>query len=193
MHDDLLLTVTDVKQMDYCARVTFYEHCLPHVRPRTYKMDAGHAEHEAERKRSARRNLSAYGLPEGRRTFDVLINSPQLGLIGLLDEVITLPDGRRIPVDYKLTKKASRNYQLQIAAYALLLESDGAPTVQQGYLYLIPAKKLITVAISASLRESVMERLSQIREMITYERMPPPTEVNTRCQDCEFRRFCNDV
>ncbi|NJL95452.1 MAG: hypothetical protein HC915_17865 [Anaerolineae bacterium] len=32
---DLIYTVTDLKQMAYCARVVFYERCLPHPRPRT--------------------------------------------------------------------------------------------------------------------------------------------------------------
>src|SRR5690242_3436884 len=84
----VLFTVTDVKQFVYCGRVIFYERCLPHLRPRTYKMDAGRAEHEDEQKRAARRNLSQYALGEGKRAFDVAITAPTLKLTGLIDEVV---------------------------------------------------------------------------------------------------------
>lgn len=191
--DQRLLTVTDLKQMSYCARVTYYEHCLPHIRPRTYKMDAGHDAHEAERRRAARRNLSSYGLLTGRRRFDVILTSSRLGLTGVVDEVVTTPDGSQFPVDYKLAKAAQANYRLQLTAYALLLEESGAPHVQQGYVYLIPPRRLITVPISEALRESVLKQVSEMQEMIARERMPEPTQARSRCTACEFRRFCNDI
>jgi CRISPR-associated exonuclease Cas4 len=187
------LTVTDLKQFDYCPRVVFYERCLPHIRPRTYKMDVGRDAHEDEPKRAARRNLSAYDLPEGNRRFDMLLQSERLGLIGLLDEVIVTTEGKFIPVDYKLAKQASANHRLQLAAYALLLEAAGAPAVEIGYIYLIGRRKAIKVNLTDTLKQAVITQLNALRQMIEREQMPEATTVRARCSSCEFRRFCNDV
>jgi CRISPR-associated exonuclease Cas4 len=188
-----LLTVTDLKQFDYCPRVVFYERCLPHVRPRTYKMDAGHEEHHHEQRRAARRTLSGYDELAGARQFDVQIESHTLGFVGLMDEVVTTDDGRIFPVDYKLARHARQNYKLQLTAYALLLEEAYDVSINHGYLYLIPLRTLRKVSFTGRLRNSVHQRLKQANEMIALERMPPPTSVRNRCVDCEFRRFCNDV
>ena len=114
LDDQLMFTVTDLKQFVYCGRVIFYEHCLPHVRPRTYKMDAGRDEHADEQKRAARRNLSHYALGEGKRLFDVALTDPVLKLTGLIDEVVYANNGEIFPVDYKLSKKVSPNHQLHL-------------------------------------------------------------------------------
>jgi CRISPR-associated exonuclease Cas4 len=188
-----LLTVTDLKQFDYCPRVVFYEQCLPHVRPRTYKMDAGREEHNNEQRRAARRTLIGYGELAGKRKFDVQIESHTLGFVGLMDEVVFTDDGRVFPVDYKLAKKVRRNYKLQLTAYALLLEEAFDVFIAYGYLYLIPLKTLRKVSFTTHLRNSVHERLAEAHAMIGAERMPPPITVRNRCTDCEFRRFCNDV
>jgi CRISPR-associated exonuclease Cas4 len=193
LDDDGLFTVTDLKQMAYCPRVVFYERCLPHVRPRTYKMEAGQAAHEDEQARAARRTLARYALPEGERHFDLLLQSARLGLRGKLDEVIALGDGTLIPVDYKLTRAVAGNHRLQLAAYALLLEAVYGGAVTRGFVVLIPTQKAVEVAINGKLRAAVATRLEEARTMVKEERMPEPTTVRARCYDCEFRRFCNDV
>lgn len=189
----VLFTVTDVKQFVYCGRVIFYEHCLPHVRPRTYKMDAGRAEHEDEQKRAARRNLSRYALGEGKRAFDVAITAPKLQLTGLIDEVVYAADGEVFPVDYKLAKKVAPNHQIQLAAYALLLESVTLAPVKRAFLYLIPLRKMEEVAITPTLRAQVLTLLDQLTVTVQQERMPSRAPNPHNCIGCEFRRFCNDV
>lgn len=191
--DSALLTVTDLKQFAYCARVVYYERCLPHVRPRTYMMDAGKEAHEDEPHRAARRVVTRYNVVEGERDFDVHLRSDDLGLQGLLDEVVRTPDGSAIPVDYKLASSVGRNHRIQLTAYALLLEAQTRQPVERGYIYLIPPRKLVEVNITDKLRESVLDLLRQIQSMIAFERMPPPVERKGQCAACEFRRFCNDV
>lgn len=193
LDDHTLLTVTDIKQFDYCARVIFFEQCLPHIRPRTYKMDVGRDEHENERKRAARRTLTGYGEIDGQRQFDVKLASASLGLTGEVDEVVITTTGAVFPVDYKLAKHARRNYKLQLTAYALLLEDAEGVTISHGYLYLIPVRKLVKVTITPKLRAAVIMCVEDAHAMLAEEQMPPPTSVRTRCPACEFRRFCNDV
>lgn len=191
--DDVLFTVTDLKQYSFCPRVFYYEHCLPHIRPRTHKMDIGHEEHEAEQKRAERRTLRQYGTVTGRREFEVPVESRPLRLRGIIDEVVYTEDGRLLPVDYKLAPKVSANHRLQLAAYAMLLEDRAGTAVKEGYIYLIGKRSITSVDITPTLREQIRGLLGAMFETLRWERMPEPTTVPNRCAGCEFRRFCNDV
>lgn len=193
LDDQQLFTVTDLKQFDYCARVVFYERCLPRVRPRTYKMDVGRDAHQDEQRKASRRSLAGYGLPAGERQFDLRLRSERLGLHGKLDELVMSSDGTCFPVDYKLAKQVAANHRLQLAAYALLLEDTREIRIERGYIYLIPTRKTVEVAITPKLRSAVETRLHALNRMVETEEMPQPTVVRARCFDCEFRRFCNDV
>lgn len=189
----LLFTVTDLKQFDYCGRVLFYERCLPHVRPRTYKMDAGRDEHEDEQRRAVRRNLSKYEIGSGERRFDVAITAPALRLTGLIDEVVHSAEGEIFPVDYKLTQKVGHNHKIQLTAYALLLEAHHQQPVARGFLYLIPRRQTVEIPITPRLRTELLTLVEQMASMVLTEQMPLPTTNRSRCLACEFRRFCNDV
>lgn len=193
LDDDHFFTVTDLKQAAYCARVVFYEQCLPNVRPRTYKMDAGRGAHETEQRRAARRTLAQYDASEGKRVFDVRLSSASLRLTGILDEVVYCADGTAFPVDYKLAKQVSLHYRLQLASYALLLEEAEETRVNKGFVYLIPKREMVPVPITEKLRTQVLSLLEQMSIMVEREQMPGPASNSNFCVACEFRRFCNDV
>ena len=188
--------VTDLKQYVYCPRILYYHSCLPRVRPTTYKMEASIQAHDRERDRERRRSLRAYGLEQGERHFDVLLLSDRLGLRGEVDMVIeTEIDGVRqaIPVDYKLSKKQGTHFQLQLTAYALMLEETWGLVVKRGFLYSIPLRQAQELRMTACRRKELAEALSVMRSMLLRERMPPATRQRVKCLSCEFRRFCNDV
>ncbi len=191
------LRVTDIKQYDYCARVVFYEYCLPGVRPLTYKMAAGLGEQERVAGLEERRSLRAYGVGQGERHFNVNVASQKLPLVGQIDMVIETDEGGHahlIPVDFKLSRREpGRHFKLQLAAYALLLEETWGLPVERGAIYLIPLKRVVNVPITARLRKDVITHLAEIRRMIEAEQMPAATAQRSRCVNCEFRRFCNDV
>ena len=192
--DSDLFIVTDLKQYAYCPRVIYYERCMPDFRPRTFKMDAGVIAHEHERKKAARRTLRGYGLENGDRQFEVTLRSEQLGLIGKLDEVVVIPGPPLAvyPVDYKLARRASPHHALQLAAYALLLEEAYQVAVPHGYLYLIPNRRVEQMLIDDKLRQQVQQALEWVRRITDQELMPPAPRSRRRCENCEFRRACND-
>jgi CRISPR-associated exonuclease Cas4 len=195
--DPWLLRVTDLKQYEYCPRIVYYEHCLPHLRPLTYKMSAGIAAQERVTALEERRSLRTYGVKTGERHFNVTVTSTQLRYTGQIDMVIESLDGGQrqlIPIDFKLSRhKPGRHFQLQLAAYALLLEETWQMPVSQAMLYLIPTKQVIKVPISASLRRKTLQHLATIRQLVEHQAMPAPTPQRSHCLNCEFRRFCNDV
>lgn len=187
------LTVTDLKNYTHCPRFTFFEHCWPAVRPRTYKMDAGDEAHARERERARRRSLRAYGLPDGERQFNVRVASASLRLVGEIDELIITPDQVYLPVDYKLSNKAHESFQMQVAAYAMLVEAQYATQVTVGYVYLITPRVLHPVPITDARRTAIRNMLDAIRAIARREQMPTPPKSHAKCVACEFRRFCNDV
>jgi CRISPR-associated exonuclease Cas4 len=194
LDNDLFFTVTDIKQYAYCPRVIYYERCLPHLRPRTVKMDAGHRAHEAEQKRAARRNFSAYAIGSAsKRLFDEHLECSTLGLHGAIDELVISTEGLYFPVDYKLTKKVSKHHRHQLTAYALLIEANYQTKVPYGYIYLIPSREMMKVTITTQLRNSVHKTLNALHKMVTTEEMPSALPRISACVNCEFRRFCNDV
>lgn len=195
--DPWLLRVTDLKQYEYCPRVVYYEYCLPGVRPTTYKMEAGIAAQERVESLEERRGLRAYGVETGTRHFNISITSTELGCTGQVDLVIETEEGGArslIPVDFKLSRrKPGRNFKLQLACYALLLEEAWNLPVARGVLYLIPRKQAVPVPITTRLRNDARRLLGQIRTMVLTQHVPPPTKARSKCVNCEFRRFCNDV
>jgi CRISPR-associated exonuclease Cas4 len=196
MLDDTLTTpfqVTDVKQWVYCPRILYYRVCLPDVRPITHKMEFGVEAGRAEEGREERRSLRAYGLAAGEREFNVRLQSERLGLRGEADMVITTPEGEVIPVDYKFSAIDGPHFQMQVAAYALLLEERRACAVRRGFLYLIPERRAERVLIDQRLRARTLAALEAMRRMLACEKMPAPAGNLRKCAACEFRRFCNDV
>ncbi|MEA3377617.1 MAG: CRISPR-associated protein Cas4 [Chloroflexota bacterium] len=192
-----MFTVTDLKQYGYCPRVVYYTYCLPLIRPTTYKMEAGQAAHEKAGRRERRRTLSAYGLEEGRRRFDVWLTSPILGLTGKVDMVIQVDDGAAqelIPVEYKQTRRRPGHHiRRQLAAYGMMLEETGDGQVHRAFVYSLQKRQAEEVTVTARLREEVRETVAGMREMVEREVMPSPPRSRRPCVNCEFRRFCNDV
>lgn len=193
---ELPFQVTDLKQWAYCPRILYYRLCVPQVRPVTYKMTVGiEAGHTAE-SRERRRTLQAYGLSQGARQFNVPLASERWGLRGEVDMVIETEEGgapEAIPVDYKLARRRGRHFQLQLAAYAVLLEEAWGVPVKRAFLYYIPLRRADCIRIDKRLRTRLDEALSGMRAMLHKEQMPPPTPQRRKCVSCEFRRFCNDV
>lgn len=184
--------MTDLKQYIYCPRIFYYHACLRDIRPVTRKMAHGVRAHEAEQKRAARRTMHQYHVVEGVRHFDVPVASERLGLTGQVDEVVKT-EKELFPVDYKLAKHAGYHFKIQLTAYALLLEEMTGQRIEQGYLYLMRPREMVTVRLTKKLRRTVHEAVIQMQRIAADEMIPPPTARRTRCADCEFRRFCNDV
>ena len=191
--------VTDLKQWAHCPRIVYYRYVLPRIRPVTALMREGQAHHQAESAHEERRSLRPYGLTAGERYFDVPLHSTALGLRGRADMVIAVP-GRAVPgarllvVEYKLTeRRALRNWKLQVAAYALMLEETWQMPVECGYIYHIGRRHAEEIRLTAGLRSQVVTTVAAINRLIIGEQLPPPPRNTAICVSCEFRRFCNDV
>ena len=191
---NLLLPATMIRQYLYCARVPYWSYCVPLHRPTTYKMEEGLLQHEHTAELEERRSLRAYGLEEGVRHFGVPLSSSTLGMRGRMDMIVELPD-ELIPVEWKHTERGTlmMHHKYQLAMYALMAEEQFGKPVRRCFVYLIPRKRALEVAILDGMRRYARRTADALRELLLHERMPPPTPRRGRCRDCEFRRFCNDV
>ncbi|MGQ9682593.1 MAG: CRISPR-associated protein Cas4 [Anaerolineae bacterium] len=188
----LPLTITDLRQYLYCGRVFFFTVFLGRVRPLTFKMEEGARQHEAEAEREERRSLRAYGLQEGERAFAVSLQSERLGLSGRLDMAIRTR-GEAVPVEHKHSVAAVGTHQrYQLAAYALLLEEAWQLPVRRAFVYAIPLRRAVEVAITPGMRRYVMTTVAAMRRAVLHETLPPATRRGGRCRECEYRRFCGD-
>lgn len=195
------LRVADLRQYAYCARLLYFFHCLPDVRPTTYKMEEGTEQHLEEREREKRRGLGMYGLKEAEgkaeKRFDVVVESTRLGLRGRLDMAIFVQDGGRrsaYPVEFKATRREpGPQYRLQLAAYALLLEEQEDVEARSGFYLLVPLQKVIPVRLDRGVKEKVERTVAEMHGVVRGETVPPASGRRGLCSVCEFRRFCNDV
>ena|SRR5579862_5030706 len=187
------LTVTDLKQYAYCARIPFYQHVMGFTGKSTYKMQRGHEAQAAIEALERRRKLKEYGLSEGRRHFGLWLSSRKLGLAGKLDLMIETHDAC-YPVDFKYTTgRPHHNHLLQLAGYALLLSEQFAKPVPSGFIFIITDEMTFRFAMSENLLDEARAGLSAMQDMVQKETFPDPAAVRARCTDCEYRNFCADV
>lgn len=189
----LPLRVNDLKQWGYCPRIVFYQYAMPVSSRPTFKMEAGQAAQECLERLEKRRGFRRYGLEQAQRHFDLWLVSESLGLSGKLDLLLEAPLGL-FPVDFKLsTQQPHHNHLLQLAGYALLVGERWGRPVETGFIYLVPRQEVVELELGAGAKQEARDRLAEIRVMIARQRIPPPTSVRRRCDDCEFRNYCADV
>lgn len=156
-------------------------------------MRAARDAHADEADRERRRSLRTYHLDGGEREFDVEVTSAELGLRGKIDLLVRRED-EIIPIEYKDSAgRFGKHFLVQLAAYGLLLEEATGLVARRGFLYFIPTRRSHPIELTTNLKETARAAIIGIQEMIARESMPEPTPWRERCQNCEFRRFCNDV
>jgi CRISPR-associated exonuclease Cas4 len=189
----LPLRVHDLKQWDYCRRIVFYNHVMPVEKRSTYKMRHGRAAEDAIDRLEKRRKLTEFGLGEGNRLFHLWCNSDELGLSGRLDLLIDSPAGL-FPVDFKASERQVHdNHITQLCGYALLVEAKFLRCVERGFIFLIPCEEIVPIELTTERKAACRDMLAEIRASVNTEIIPDPTDVRTRCDECEYRNYCSDI
>lgn len=189
-----MIQISDIKQYIYCPRIIYYQHCLLIDKKDTYKMESGTSKHSIEELLESRRNLKSFDLYKGKKDFEVYLKSKNLS--GRLDLLITVQkDGEKsyYPVDYKNTTSVHNNHILQIVGYSLIIDEIYETIVNVGFIYLIPLKKVKKIEISKDLKEECSIIINKIENIISSYRLPEQTEQRSKCTNCEYNRFCDDI
>ena len=85
------------------------------------------------------------------------------------------------------------HHKYQLAAYALLAEERREVPARRCFVYFVAARRAAEVAITPGARAYTTRLLREMRTILQTQRMPDGTRRLGRCQECEYRRFCNDV
>ena len=159
----------------------------------TYKMEEGLRAQELIESLEMRRTLREYGLEGAERQFGIWLNDERTGLAGKLDLLLKMEDTAAV-VDFKLTSgEVGENHRMQLAGYAVLVESALGMKVPVTFLFRIPDNRVFPVPVTDELRGRVREAVTAIRRMRETEELPEATAVRTRCVECEYANYCGDV
>lgn len=187
------LRASDLRQFLYCPRVVYFTYVMPVARAETFMMHLGRDAESEHTRLERRRSLARYGLAEGARRFRVPLVCRSLGVSGVVDEVIDAAAGP-VPVEIKRTAGGvAEGHRAQLAVYALALEESTGAAVAQGFVHLVPAQKVVRIAIDAALRERVRKLVDEVRTIVEDQVFPEPPRSASKCDGCELRGFCNDV
>lgn len=187
------ILVTDLKQWAYCQRIVYYRQIMPGIGKPTYKMQEAHRAQDLIESLEMRRVITKYGLGDARRRFGVWLSNEKLGLSGKIDLLLET-DAEAAVVDFKLTSgEPGENHRIQLAGYALLVQSATDLSVHRTFLYRIPDSRVFDIPIDDHLTEQVLGALTAMRHNRDFEILPEPTPVRARCVECEYQNYCADV
>jgi CRISPR-associated exonuclease Cas4 len=188
-----LLPVTELRQWVYCPRVVYYHQIMPGVGQPTYKMKEALRAQDLIERLEMRRTLGEYSLEHAERLFGVWLTDQRLGISGKLD-LLLRGDHTAAVVDFKLTSgEVGENHEMQLAAYAMLVESSYGIPSPLGFIFRIPDNRIIPVPITPTMIARVVEAISKIRSLQATGDFPEATSVRKRCKECEYANYCGDV
>ena len=190
----LEITCTDVLEHCFCPRFTYFEHVLdiPERQEKRFKVQKGRAIHDKVASINAGYLRKKIGCVD--RRFNVHLSTDD-GLIGVVDEVLTLSDGSMAPLDYKFAEYPGRIYKthrVQVAFYGHLIEHGFRRSVNKGFLVYTRAKnKLVEVSIGVEEQGMLLRSVVEIKTILSQGRLPQEHGSRMRCPDCCYKNICD--
>ena len=185
------LPVNLIRQWCYCPRVVYYMELTKVAFHRPIWVKQGSDFHQIEKTLWNRRNLSRFHLQKGKVHHNLSLRDNDLGLHGIVDMAIET-DTAVYGVEFKLSARVKkRGDQLQLSAYAMLLEKYFSKPSECGFL--VGTKKAVHVVnVDQDKRHSVIEISNKIRQMLKRGLKPSSSAGLAQCCNCEYVNFCND-
>ena len=176
------VTASHLLEYLFCPRFTYFEYVLdiPQHEERRFKVEVGRKIHEKVRKVNPDYLRRKIGVKE--KLSDVYLSS-DLGLRGIVDEVLFLDDGSGAPLDYKYAEykdKIFKTYRLQLVFYAQLIKDNFQVPVNRGFIVYTRSKnKLIEVPIHEKDYKELKKFIGHIRAYIGYHSEMPISKTDT--------------
>ncbi len=190
------ITATDVLQYLYCPRFTYFELYLkiPEHQEKRFKVQKGRTVHDDKISLNPEYLRKRIGC-KARKTSVYLASD--IGIRGMVDEVLFLSDDTAAPLDYKYAEYKERifkNHVYQLTFYGRLIADNFKVAVRRGFIvYTRSHNKLVEVTITeemyAELERIIMGLLCVVQSGI----YPKPTESKARCADCCYGNICEKV
>jgi CRISPR-associated exonuclease Cas4 len=169
-------------------------HCLviPQREEKHYKVRKGREIHAAKEKTNLGYLRRRYSVVD--KKVEVYMNSSQLGVRGVVDEVLFLEDGSGAPLDYKFAEykdKLFRTHRYQSALYGMMISEIFGIPVNRGYIvYTRSENKIIEIEFTEKDREKASELVYNVFHIV-QEGVYPSVHTNKwKCLNCTYRRIC---
>jgi CRISPR-associated protein Cas4 len=121
------------------------------------------------------------------------ISEEALDLSGKIDQVLVYPDGV-VPIEIKSgsapKEGAWDNHKIQLAAYALLLESKFQTAISFGYVKYIDHSISRRIEINAFLKDQVKDLAKNVKELIDSKKLPKKVSNLNKCEKCGLKKIC---
>lgn len=179
----VFFTAEDVRQYAYCKRKVYFRYVLRSRFKPTVKMERGREEHlKLRRKR------------RGRAYFSMYLFSERLGLAGVVD-YFDYGGGVIVPVEVKFGGRGRiyAGHYLQLVAEALLLEDCFGVSIEKGVIEYPDEGLRRDVKITVGAKVKVLKILNDIKEILEYEKLPPPSRNRAKCEACEVYVVCRGI
>jgi CRISPR-associated exonuclease Cas4 len=192
--DIKFITPSEVMEYMFCPRFTYFLNVLKvdqHEHRRAL-VNKGRDIHElklVQNKDYLRKKAGAVD-----KLADVYLSSDKLCLVGRVDEVLFLDNGKAAPLDYKFTyweNKVFSTYKMQQTLYALLIEESFGKMVDCAFLVYIRSKNhLERIDITFAMKTKARKILDDVFSVINMSSYPAARRSKRKCEDCTYRNLC---
>jgi CRISPR-associated exonuclease Cas4 len=185
------VSVNTIKQWVFCPRIVYFNELLA-IKPPVPPWVSFGSEHQREQaKKMRQRKLNRFGIQKGHLDYDIFLRSEKIRLHGRADAVL-VQKNEVSPVDFKAGASMHPNLEMQLTAYAMLLEEKYSFPAKYGYLLFGDKAKVVKIKISDSGRNSVLKLRDRIVHTILSQEMPDTAASMSKCSQCEYQNMCND-
>ena len=180
-----------IRQWCYCPRKVYYFELTDFKVEYPIWVRQGENFHQLEEKLWERRNLSRFGLQQGKKHYNLFIKNDDFGLHGIADMVIETQDAV-YPIEFKLSARSKKRSDiLQLVAYGMLAKNYFKKPVSIGFL-VGKGRVLHKISIDEEKCQQVIATAQEIRTMLQNGRKPESSASLVQCSACEYVNFCND-
>lgn len=188
----MMISSNDLYEYHYCPREVYFMKKLG-LPSQKRKMQLGREEQQKEVKRLSERE-DIFGI---QRTeilhieHNKYLESKELELCGIMDCLLTLKSGEKIPVDIKYTDYAyiTQGRAKQIIAYALLLDKNYGCRATKGIIYYPKQNARDVINITQEDKKMLLLDLIKIKNILISDKLPRKTSYK-KCKYCGYLKVC---
>ena len=187
------ITPSELIEFNYCKRFTYYMKCLnvPQFEENRFKVQKGREVHEKKESQNKQYLRKKLGVVD--KQIDVDLYSKKFKIKGIVDEVVTLEDGSKAPLDYKFAtfdEVVYKTYKTQMLLYSLMIEEMYNCEVKKAFLVYTRSRNLVK-EIDVDLKD-IKKLEKDIREYfkVVGGYFPKGTSSKARCIDCCYKNVC---
>ncbi len=184
----------------YCPRLFYYQWVENIFQENGDTVAGSHLHRNADRPTKLGEDpAKLLDLPEGAKVRSLRLESPALGIVGVVDILEGGGEEGACVIDYKKgsarrdesgQRVAKEADAIQVAAQALLLREQGV-AVKRGAVYYAEDKRRVPVELTEALFQKIRALILEAKELAASGHCPPPLPAgDARCAYCSAYPVC---